>query len=59
MLLVLISKDPPIVQLNFKPSGKPSKDREYYLAEKENICVVCGRRDTYIRKNIIPHEYRK
>lgn len=26
---------------------------------KENLCVVCGKTDTYIRKNIIPHEYRK
>ena len=57
--VVLISHDPPILKLNFEPSGKPNKDREYYLVEKENVCVVCGRSDTYIRKNIVPHEYRK
>ena len=57
--VVLISHDPPILELNFEPSGKPNKDREYYLVEKENVCVVCGRSDTYIRKNIVPHEYRK
>ncbi|XP_003388132.1 PREDICTED: exonuclease 3'-5' domain-containing protein 2-like isoform X2 [Amphimedon queenslandica] len=56
---VLVSEDPPVLQLLFEPSGKPKKDREYYLTEKENICVVCGRKDSYIRKNVVPHEYRK
>lgn len=55
----LISQDPPTLKLKFEPAGKPNKDREYYLTKKENICVVCGRSDGYIRKNIIPHEYRK
>lgn len=54
-----MSEDPPVLQLLFEPSGKPKKDREYYLTEKENICVVCGRKDSYIRKNVVPHEYRK
>jgi hypothetical protein len=55
----LICDDPPTLKLNFEPSGKPNKDREYYLSNKMNICVACGRNDTYIRKYIIPHEYRK
>ena len=59
MFLVLESQDPPILRLNFEPAGKPGKDRQYYLETKENICVVCGRRDSYIRKNVVPHEYRK
>ena len=58
-ITVLVSEDPPVLQLLFEPSGKPNKDREYYLTEKENICVVCGRKDSYIRKNVVPHEYRK
>ncbi len=58
-IIDLISEDPPTVRLRFDPSGKPNKDREYYLTEKENVCVVCGNQESYIRKNVIPHEYRK
>lgn len=32
---------------------------EYYLTPKENLCVVCGAQDSYLRKYIVPHEYRK
>ena len=31
---------------------------EYYLSVKPNICVVCGKQDSYLRKNVVPHEYR-
>ena len=47
------------VQLLFEPAGRPSEDRQYYLKQKENICVVCGTEESCIRKNIVPHEYRK
>ena len=55
----MVTEDPPTVKLRFEPSGRPGKDREYYLAEKENKCVVCGKEDGYIRKNVVPHEYRR
>ena len=58
-LTALISESPLTLQLNFEPSGRPGKDREYYLMEKQNICVVCGRDTDCVRKCIIPHEYRK
>lgn len=58
-LIELVCDDPPTVQLEFEPSGTPDDDRQYYLTEKENLCVVCGKGDSYIRKNVIPHEYRK
>ncbi|KAL7027429.1 hypothetical protein ACKWTF_005438 [Chironomus riparius] len=32
---------------------------EYYQTSRENKCVVCGRKDELIRKNVVPHEYRK
>ena len=47
------------VQLLFEPSGRPLNEHNYYLYEKDNLCVVCGAEDSYIRKNIIPREYRK
>ncbi|XP_036818329.1 exonuclease 3'-5' domain-containing protein 2 isoform X2 [Oncorhynchus mykiss] len=56
---VLQSEDPFIVRLLFEPSGRPDSQQDYYLTAKENLCVVCGKNDSYIRKNIVPHEYRR
>ena len=56
---VQVSDDPLTVQLLFEPSGRPLSEQNYYLYEKDNLCVVCGAADSYIRKNIIPREYRK
>ncbi|KAM8921632.1 exonuclease 3'-5' domain-containing protein 2 [Pelodytes ibericus] len=55
----LISSDPFIVKLRFEPSGRPESSVDYYLTVKENLCVVCGKRESYIRKNVVPHEYRR
>ncbi|XP_018582846.1 exonuclease 3'-5' domain-containing protein 2 isoform X1 [Scleropages formosus] len=55
----LLSEDPFIVRLKFEPSGRPDSQQDYYLTAKENLCVVCGKTDSYIRKNIVPHEYRR
>ncbi|XP_019967482.1 exonuclease 3'-5' domain-containing protein 2 isoform X2 [Paralichthys olivaceus] len=56
---VLQSEDPFVVKLLFEPSGRPDSQQDYYLTAKENLCVVCGKADSYIRKNIVPHEYRR
>ncbi|XP_045561857.1 exonuclease 3'-5' domain-containing protein 2 isoform X1 [Salmo salar] len=56
---VLQSDEPFIVRLLFEPSGRPESQQDYYLTAKENLCVVCGKNDSYIRKNIVPHEYRR
>ncbi|XP_062379081.1 exonuclease 3'-5' domain-containing protein 2 isoform X4 [Sardina pilchardus] len=55
----LQSEDPFIVRLLFEPSGRPETQQDYYLTAKQNLCVVCGKADSYIRKNIVPHEYRR
>ncbi|XP_067895699.1 exonuclease 3'-5' domain-containing protein 2 isoform X1 [Heterodontus francisci] len=55
----LISEDPFVVKLKFEPSGRPESQQDYYLITKENLCVVCGKTESYIRKNIVPHEYRR
>ncbi|NXS54840.1 EXD2 protein, partial [Brachypteracias leptosomus] len=55
----LVSTDPFVVKLRFEPSGRPESQVDYYLTVKENLCVVCGKRESYIRKNVVPHEYRK
>ncbi|KFW05554.1 PREDICTED: exonuclease 3'-5' domain-containing protein 2 [Eurypyga helias] len=55
----LVSTDPFVVKLAFEPSGRPESQGDYYLTVKENLCVVCGKQDSYIRKNIVPHQYRR
>ena len=57
--VALVSETPPTLQLNFEPAGKPGKDREYYMVQKENICVVCGSDKNCLCKNIVPQEYKK
>lgn len=56
----VVSHSPMAVRLNFEPSGRPSTEYDqYYLTEKANVCVVCGNSESFLRKNIVPHEYRK
>ena len=55
-----VCDDPLTVRLKFEPSGRPEgKSGKYYLSVKENICVVCGKDKSFLRKSIVPHEYRK
>lgn len=54
-----MSEDPLIVRLKFEPSGRPESEKDYYLLDKQNMCVVCGRTDSYIKKHVVPHEYRR
>ena len=59
-LAKVVKDEPYTIRLNFEPSGRPfDPENNYYLTFKENICVVCGRDDSYMRKNVIPHDYRK
>ncbi|CAL4182676.1 unnamed protein product, partial [Meganyctiphanes norvegica] len=58
----LVSEEPLVVKLNFEPAGRPQTEKgdgQFYLQERHNKCVVCGKDDSYIRKNIVPVEYRK
>lgn len=55
-----ICNEPLRVRLNFEPAGRSNGEvGEYYTTEKENRCVVCGKENELIRKNVVPHEYRK
>ena len=55
----MVDESPPTVKLHFEPKGKPHEDRKFYLAQKEDRCVVCGVEKNFIRKHVIPLEYRK
>merc|ERR1712029_604425 len=55
-----VCRDPVKVRLNFEPAGRPEGAAgEYYLRLKSNHCVVCSKDESYLRKWIIPSEYRK
>jgi len=55
-----VCDDPLTVRLKFEPSGRPEgKAGEYYLSVKPNVCVVCGKDESFSRKSVVPHEYRK
>ncbi|XP_077546846.1 exonuclease 3'-5' domain-containing protein 2-like [Haemaphysalis longicornis] len=57
---IVSSGDEPLaVQLNFEPSHRPVLDEQYYIQNRDNICVVCGSKESLVRKNVVPHEYRK
>ncbi|CAM1154706.1 EXD2 (predicted) [Pycnogonum litorale] len=56
---VLVQDDPLIVRLNFEPEGRPILDGQYYIHNKDNRCVVCKSTKSLLRKNIVPHEYRR
>ncbi|KAF4529718.1 hypothetical protein B566_EDAN015347 [Ephemera danica] len=50
-----------VVKLKFEPSVRGthvSPDYKYYTLSKQNICVVCGADKSFVKKQIIPHEYR-
>ncbi|XP_045504549.1 exonuclease 3'-5' domain-containing protein 2 [Colias croceus] len=55
-----VSDDPLTVRLRFEPAGRSvGKVGQYYQLTKQNRCVVCGEDNSYIRKNVVPREYRK
>ncbi|KOC59183.1 Exonuclease 3'-5' domain-containing protein 2 [Habropoda laboriosa] len=56
----VIKKEPFTVKLKFEPSGRALGEvGQYYTQIKVNQCVVCGTSDKFIRKNVVPREYRK
>ncbi|ELT94573.1 hypothetical protein CAPTEDRAFT_228908 [Capitella teleta] len=54
-----VGDEPLTIRLIFEPSGRPVTEDNYYTQKKDNICVVCGKSESLVRKNIVPHQYRK
>jgi hypothetical protein len=46
------------IQLLFAPKGPGNRGDEFYLAAKENMCVVCGNGAQFVRHSIVPHAFR-
>lgn len=55
----VICEDPLTLQLKFEPAERPILDKEYYVFEKDNCCVVCGSTDNLVKKCVVPGEYRR
>jgi cobalt/nickel-transporting P-type ATPase D len=62
-LATLQSEDPPCFKLLFEPNNRGSNpddiSAKFYLKERTNNCVVCGKDDKYMRFHIIPVVYRR
>lgn len=57
---MLVETEPYTVKLSFEPSGRALGEvGKYYTQIKVNQCVVCGCNEKFIRKNVVPREYRK
>ena len=58
-----ISKDPPVFKLIFEPNARGCVDENlkisnFYIEERNNCCVICGKTENYLRFHVIPILYR-
>jgi len=55
----LVSENPTVAKLKFVPSGYSKDDDDYNKQPRENICVVCGKKENLFKKYVVPHDLRK
>lgn len=55
----IISQEPLIAKLKFKPKGLGNHDKQFGLTEMHNHCVVCGSGEFLTRHHVVPYCYRK
>jgi len=57
----IISDNPFVIKLNFEPAGHGSRDDQFALTQKKNICVVCGTEELerLTKHHIVPALYKK
>lgn len=60
-LAKVITENPPVIQLTFKPKGKGWSGDPYYLSQKLNVCAQCGESNIELlsKHHIVPYAYRK
>lgn len=58
-LAEIVSFKPYTIQLLFQPNGLGNHQDAYYLAEKENICVVCGDSENLTKHHALPRCFRR
>jgi hypothetical protein len=50
--------DPTTLRLKFKPKGLGNSGQEYHLAERKNICVICGINSNLTKHHVVPKQFR-
>jgi hypothetical protein len=58
-LVEVVSPDPPTLRFVFTPGGHGHAGDAFYLAGKENRCVVCGSTEGLNRHHVVPSVYRR
>lgn len=58
-LAEIIREAPLVIRLNFIPNGQGHANDNFYLQERQNICVSCGRTDRLTRHHVVPYCYRQ
>lgn len=58
-LATVVSADPPVLRLNFKPKGPGHAGDPYFLQEFKNQCVACGITEGLSHHHIVPYCYRR
>jgi len=58
-LAEVIQEVPLIIRLNFIPNGQGHANDDFYLQERQNICVSCGRVDQLTKHHVVPYCYRR
>lgn len=58
-LATVVSTNPTILQLNFKPKGPGHDGDPYFLQVFKNRCVACGIEEGLSHHHVVPYCYRK
>ncbi|TPX71699.1 hypothetical protein SpCBS45565_g00907 [Spizellomyces sp. 'palustris'] len=60
-LAISLNEARTVIQLTFEPkgNGRVGEGEEYYLEDRENICVGCGGQVRLTAHHIVPFQYRK
>lgn len=58
-LAEVVSDNPTVIRLKFEPKGKGHAGDDFYLAERQNHCAVCGKGDDQTRHHIVPYCFRR
>lgn len=58
-LAEVVSNNPYIIRLKFKPNGLGNYNKGFGLSEMNNICVNCGKSSQLNRHHVVPYCYRR
>ena len=53
------SPAPLVIRLKFEPKGRGHAGDDFFLAERKNVCSVCGSADSQTRHHVVPYCFRR